>query len=396
MTQHLRLVLVAIIMASAVSIMSTDLYTPSLPHLPEVFETSAQSVKLTISLNLLAFGLATLLVGPISDRYGRRPTLLIGLLAFTGFSAACAVAQSIGQLIAFRVFQGLSASVEAVVGLAIIKDLFDDTSQVKALAIWGMAIAIAPALAPILGGYVHVALGWRANFWIVVGAGAIACTLIWFVLPESSRRDPNALKPRQLLTTYAALLTNRDYVRYVMLLSTSLGVIFAFITAGPFILIERHGIRTEHYGYYQAAIVAAFFIGSLLSNQLAGRVPLGRLLAVGAVLCVTGALALPAAYMLGALTPLSLTFCVSVCALGMGPVFAVAPSLALQVAGSRTGAASALLNAGQMLIGGAGSALVSALHDGTSRPFIVTVIVLLILAGCTWLFARPQAHRKHT
>ena len=153
---NLTAILPVVVLASSVSIMSTDIYTPSLPHLPEYFATTPQAVQLTISLNIIAFALAQLVLGPVSDRFGRRPVMLTGLGLFTVASIACAASQSIGQLITMRIAQGLSASVEAVVGLAIIRDLFKDTDQVRALAIWGMAISITPAAAPILGGYVHV------------------------------------------------------------------------------------------------------------------------------------------------------------------------------------------------------------------------------------------------
>ncbi|MFT5390700.1 MAG: DHA1 family bicyclomycin/chloramphenicol resistance-like MFS transporter [Gammaproteobacteria bacterium] len=413
---RLWVILSVIVAASAVSIMSTDLYTPSLPHLAGYFDTTPQAVKLTISANLLAYGAATLFVGPISDRYGRRPVMLVGLTLFTVFSMMCALALDIGQLIAFRIAQGVCASVEAVVGLAIIRDLFKETDQVRALAIWGTAIAVAPALAPIIGGYVHVSLGWQANFWIIAIIGVIVTVLAWRQLPESATVNLNALKPRAFIRGYRLLLRNRQFMSYVLMLGTSLGVIFAFITAAPFILIEQFSVPTHHYGYYQGAIVAAYFVGSLASTWLAGKVDASTLLYVGLAFAALGTIALPYVYFADLLTPVTLAGAVAVTAVGLGPIFAVAPSLALSTidpapitpapvnlepslsgttgddsqSGAGTGSASALISAGEMLVCGLAATLVTVLHDGTAFGLIATTSILLFAgAGACLLGIGP-------
>ena len=130
----ITLVVGILVLASSVSIMSTDMYTPSLPDLATWFDTTPTRVKLTISLNMLAFGLAQLIHGPLSDRFGRKPVLMVSLLAVVILSLACAAAQTIDQLIAARILLGLAAAAEAVVGLAIIKDLYTEREQVKAIA----------------------------------------------------------------------------------------------------------------------------------------------------------------------------------------------------------------------------------------------------------------------
>ena len=381
---NLTAILPVVVLASSVSIMSTDIYTPSLPHLPEYFATTPQAVQLTISLNIIAFALAQLVLGPVSDRFGRRPVMLTGLGLFTVASIACAASQSIGQLITMRSAQGLSAAVEAGVGLAIIRDLFKDTDQVRALAIWGMAISITPAAAPILGGYVHVWLGWRANFWLVAACAAAITFLIWRMLPESTTPDRSALQPRRLGRAYWQLVRNRPFMGYVLVLGTSLGVIFAFITAGPFILIEQFSVPTHHYGYYQGVIVAAFFLGSLSANRLASRMTLRRLFGVGIAIFGLGAAAVPAFALLGALTPNSLVIAMSVSALGLGPIFAVGPSFALGFVTRNVGAASALIGSGEMLICGLASGFVTALHDGSSWPFAWAITLLLVAACIGW------------
>ena len=180
------LVVGVLVLASSVSIMSTDMYTPSLPDLADWFETTPTRVKLTISLNMIAFGLAQLIHGPLSDRFGRKPVLVVSSVFVIILSLACAMAQTIDQLIVARILLGIAAAAEAVIGLAIIKDLYNEQEQVKALALLGMVIAITPAAAPILGGYLHVAFGWQSNFYVISGMALLAMIVVIKVLPEST------------------------------------------------------------------------------------------------------------------------------------------------------------------------------------------------------------------
>ncbi|MGI9333663.1 MAG: multidrug effflux MFS transporter [Gammaproteobacteria bacterium] len=393
-TPNLALITTILVLASAISIMSTDLYTPSLPHLPAYFGTSESAVQLTISLNLMAFSLGQLFLGPLSDRYGRRPVMLTGLGFFTLCGLLCAAAQSVGQLIVVRVLQGLSASVEAVVGLAIINDLFDESGRVRALALWGMAVALAPAVAPIIGGYVHVSLGWRANFVLLAVAGLAVCALVWRSLPESTVPDRDALHPLELLRGYGRLLCNTAFLGYTLILGAGLGAIFAFITDGPFILIAGFGIATEHFGYYQAVIVAAFFLGSLATVRVAGRLNPLLLLHAGLGVSLCAAVLLAALHVHSGHSAYSLTGAVALFAFGLGPVFAVAPMLALGAAGGRAGTAAALLGAIETGTSGAASGAVSILHDGSAGPLVWVICALTVLALAALLVTRRSRRRE--
>ncbi len=238
-----------LVLASSTSIMSTDMYAPSLPDLVRYFDTTATRVKLTISLNLLAFGLAQLLHGPLSDRFGRRPVLLCSTLAVALLSLLCAVAQSVDQLIVARILLGIAAAAEAVIGLAILKDLYTEREQVKALALFGMVVAVAPAAAPIVGGYLHVAFGWQSNFIVISGMALVSFAVIAYLLPESTVPNPNALQWRIVVNGYRNLLKNSEFVIHSAMCGMALGLIFVFVTGGPFVLIEYLGVQVEHFGY---------------------------------------------------------------------------------------------------------------------------------------------------
>jgi len=359
--------------------MSTDMYSPSLPSLAGYFDTTASKVQLTISLNMLAFGIAQLIHGPLSDRFGRRPVLIVSLLFVVIFSVLCAAAQSIGQLIAARIALGTAAAAEAVIGLAIIKDLYTEKQQVKAFALLGMVIAIAPGVAPIIGGYFHILFGWQSNFIFIAGLAVIALLAVWRYLPESTKPDPLAIVPKTVLRNYKVLLSNREFVIHSTMLGVTLGFVMVFVTAAPFVLIDLLGVAVEHFGFYQAMIVLSFFAGSWFASHLAEKLEADAMLAIGAALIVAGAVILLILVVFNVYTALSFTFAYAVMTFGMGQVFAVAPSLAMRSITGGSGSASAMLSGLEQITAATAAVAVTFLYDGSARPIAIVTIVLMML-----------------
>ncbi|TQV83269.1 multidrug effflux MFS transporter [Denitrobaculum tricleocarpae] len=364
---------VVLISASFCSVLSTDLYLPSLPSLPDYFSTNAQSVQLTMSLNLAGFALAQLIHGPLSDRFGRRPILLIGMIGFLLTTLACAGAQSIGQLVTARAMQGAAASAEAVLILAVIRDLYDDTKAAKMLGVYGMSISVAPAIGPLIGGYIFVWFGWRANFLLLSILIALITFLIWRYLSETTTPDRNALRPSRLFYGYLGLLRKPDYMIYVVVLALSLGGLFAFIAAAPFVLIDRLGVKPQNYGYYQAIVVGAYFVGNLIANRIVEKIPSEWLLRASLVLMALGGGLLPLLLQANLETPLALAGAMSFFGLGLAFIFVTAPVRALAAAGTGVGLASALLSAIQMGGAALGAAAINAFYDGSAYPMAITV-----------------------
>ena len=379
-----------LIMASAVSILSTDLYTPSLPHLQSVFQTDAGRVQLTITLNLAAYALAQLFYGPLSDRVGRRPVLLGGMVGFAVASVGCAAASSIDTLILARMLQGLTACAEAVVAYAVIRELYDRAGAVRVLAAYGMAIALAPAVGPVIGGYMHVWFGWRLNFILLTGLIILVTLLIWRYLPETLQQpDRGALRPRRLLGGYLTLLRGRLFMTYTLIMSLVLGGLFAMLAAFPFLFIEGVAVPTEQYGYYYAAIVMAFFLGSLAAGWMAGRMGSDPLLAVGLGLCALGGGSITVLVAAGLQTPLSITATQCFFGLGLGLVFATAPVRAFDVCRAGHGHAAAMLGALPMAGGGLGTFCVALSHDGSAWPIAILLAATTLSAAALYLVVRP-------
>jgi len=362
-----RLILLILIAAGGASILSTDLYAPSLPHLPAYFGTDAETVQLTMALNMASFAIAQLFWGPLSDRFGRRAIFITGMAAFALTVLGAALAQSIDQLLAARILMGAAASVEAVVVLAVIGDLYRSEESAKVFALYGMTIALVPAVGPVIGGYVFEWFGWRANFYLLTGVVLLVLAFGVARLPETlARADRVPLRLGSIVAGYARMLARGGFVSVALALGVAIGAIFGYITEAPFLLIDKHGVATRHYGVFQGIIVLAFFFGSLVANRVVERIGVRRLFAAGVWSgSLSGLLVLLAVWM--GETPLTLTAAMSVFAFALGPLFSSAPVIAFgRVEDLGRGMSAAVLSTFEMGGGALGALFVSTTHDGSA------------------------------
>ncbi len=377
-----------LVCASSTTILSTDLYTPSLPHLPGYFHTDATTVQLTISVNLFAYAISQLLLGPLSDRVGRRRIFIAALIGFTLVTIACAAAPTIESLIVARLFQGALSSAEGVLGFAIINDLYEEKDSAKVFAAFGMAVALTPAVAPLLGGFIYVWFGWRATFILLVVLAAIVAALIYRYLPETlAKPDPAAFQPARLVRGYGRLLANQAFIGFTVASALPITALFAFVTEGPFLMIDLMKVATEDYGLYYAVIVAAFFLSSLVANRATDLVGLPVLLKAGFGISLLAAVVFVGIVMSGALTPWRLVLTVSVWIFGAGFAFAAAPARALAANDGSAGYASALLASLQMGAGAVGAQLIQFTHDGTARPLMAIMLASAIASFIAYAIA---------
>lgn len=390
-------IVVLLVLGSSVSIMSTDMYTPSLPHLSDYFVTTADMVKLTISLNVIMLGMGQLILGPISDRYGRRPILLCSLCLFTVFTFAGTFTHTIEQLIVTRMFQGFMAAGHAVISLAIYKDLFDEKQQVKAIAISGMAVALAPAVAPIIGGYVHIALGWKYNFYIVGLVALLLVFLTWRLLPESTVPDKNALQVKNLKINAWKLITNKIFLVYAAMTGIGMGVIYIFVTGTPFVFIQVLNVPTEHFGYFQAVTVLTYFMGSVIAAKFIERGTSWQVFNIGTIFLLIGGIYLLLTIFFDSVSKLNMLFSFALMAFGIGPLFAIAYPKAMQATHNivPAGAAASMLGAIQMTIAGTMTMLLSLFHDGSGsiRPLGYTMMILMVTFAVLWSIAKIESRR---
>jgi DHA1 family bicyclomycin/chloramphenicol resistance-like MFS transporter len=378
--------------ASSTTILSIDLYTPSLPHLPAYFGTDAATVQLTISLSLMAYALSLLVLGPLSDRFGRRRIFVPALIGFTLASLAASLVPTIDGLIGARLVQGALAAAEGVLGFAIINDLYEEKDSAKVFAAFGMAIALTPAVAPLLGGYIHVWFGWRANFVFMTAAGAAVAVLIFRYLPETlAAPDAGAIGPGRVVSGYGALLANLPFMGFTLACALPLLALFAFVTEGPFLMIDLLGVPTESYGLYYAVIVAAFFLSSLVANRAIDAIGLGRLLQLGFAISLLAAVVFAGVVLSDSLSPWRLTLAVALWIFGAGFAFAAAPARALAVSSGSAGYSSAMLAGLQMGCAGVGAQLIQLSHDGTAVPLMAILLASAVASFAAYAVAGRAA-----
>jgi MFS transporter, DHA1 family, multidrug resistance protein len=251
---------------------ATDVYLPALPQLKGDLAATMGAVQLTMSALILAFGLAQLTWGPVADRYGRRPVLLLGLTAFTLASLGCALAGSIETLVAWRALQGAALAAAVVVARAVVRDLYEPAqgAQVMALALTGLGVIA--LLGPLIGGFTAAAFGWRANLGLVALAGALTLAYIMRWLPETlARRNPQALRPGPLLATWATIARHRVFVAWCLLVACTYGGLFTLLAASSFVYIGTLGLTPAAYGGVMALGSLAYIGGTVVCRRWIGR-----------------------------------------------------------------------------------------------------------------------------
>jgi DHA1 family bicyclomycin/chloramphenicol resistance-like MFS transporter len=250
---------------------SIDTFLPSLPDIARDLEVPDWQAQQALSLYLLAFAGTTLVYGPLSDAFGRRAVVLGSLALYTLCSIGCAFASNIYWLLAMRVGQGLSASGPVVVGRAIVRDAFSGARAQRVMSHVMLFFALAPAIAPVIGGYLHDAYGWRSVFWFLTGLALVLWAWTVLMLPETlAAADRHPAHPRALALAYWRALLQGRFMLLVLSFALSFSGLFLYIAASPVLLYEHLGYAPSQFGYMFIPIVAGLMAGALISGRLAG------------------------------------------------------------------------------------------------------------------------------
>lgn len=374
--------------------LAVGLYTPSMPAIGDRFEADDDRVRLTFSLFILALAVAQLAAGPLSDRFGRKICMQVGNALFALSSAACALAPTLGVLIAARVAQGIGACAPVVVSRAAVRDVHSGAEAARALAAIGMTMALAPALGPTLGGLVQIAFGWRAVFGVltVLGIAALVLTHLTFVetLPAERRRP---LRPRRIAVAYAALLGDRLFMAHGLTMLFSLAGLGAYLAGAPFIFIRLLDVPEPVFGAFSMANVGAFALGGAIAARLTGRVlAASATIALGGLLNLAGGCALFGSIAAGVVSTMTILPPLWLFFLGMGLLVPNATAAAIERHPDRAGLASAMLGFLQFAGWGAAGLAVGLLGgDGpTAFAAVFAVAGLAAFAVFAVLHGRPR------
>lgn len=270
---------------------SIDTYLPSFPDISREFAVTPLYLQQTLSFYLLAFAVMTLVYGPLSDTYGRRGVVLGAVALYVASSIGCWFAPNAHWLLAMRIGQGLSASAGVVVGRAIIRDAFAGAQAQRVMAQMTLIFALAPAIAPVIGGWLHDALGWRSVFMFLTLLGAALWVWTALVLPETLpavARQP--IHPRAVGHTYLQALRSRNFMGLVIITALNFGGMFLYVAGSPEIVYRHLQRGPDDFGVLFIPLVGGLMAGTLLSGRLAGRLTHAHCVDLGYVLMLAGAL----------------------------------------------------------------------------------------------------------
>jgi len=372
---------------------ASDMYLPSLPDVAADLGSTTAGVGFTITGMLVGGAVGQLIIGPFSDRVGRRLPALLGITVHIVLSLLCTQVTGVGQLVALRVAQGLAASGGTVVAMAVVRDRFTGAQAARLLSRLMLVIGAAPLLAPTIGGFVAQHWGWRAVFLTLAGMGVLIGAAVFRYLPETlppQRRAARGL--RAASRGYGALLRDRRFLAFAVLPGFGMGVIMGYVSGSSFVFQQEYGLDKVRFAVVFAVIGISQVLVAQLNAALVPRLGPVRLLRVGvpfAVSVATGALAV-AATGWGGLPALVALLWLTLGSLGI--VMANASALALSRHGERAGTAAAVLGFLQLGLGGAVGSVVGVL--GGSATAMTGVMLGSLLAALTVLALGTPAFRR--
>jgi DHA1 family bicyclomycin/chloramphenicol resistance-like MFS transporter len=382
--RHPRRTIVVLGMLSTFGPISLDLYLPVLPELATDLGASASSAQLTITACLLGLAVGQLVAGPLSDQFGRRRPLLIGLVCYLLTSLACAFAPSIEVLLVLRLLQGLSGAAGLVIARAVARDLYEGRALLIVFSRLILVSGLAPVAAPLLGGQLARVMDWRGIFVVLAGFGLVLVAAGVLGVPESlppERRSAGGLQSN--VRGFRELLGDRLFLGAAFSSGLAGAAMFAYIAGSTFVLQRIYGMSPQGFSYVFGINALGIMAMSQLGARLARSRPAVRLLAVGLAMNLLGSVGVLVSAVSGAgLVPLLISLWVMVSSVGM--VFPSATTIALADYPHQAGRASSLLGLGQYIAGALAAPLVGLGGEQTAVPLGVVVVGASLLAAAVF------------
>jgi len=377
-----------LIMLCAMSVTTTTIYLPAIPAITRDLQATAGEIQATLSIYLVVYAFAQLVLGPLSDRYGRRPVLLFSLGVVVATTAACALAPSAQALLGFRLLQAIGACSGVVIGRVIVRDLYDRSEAARLLSIISASVTIAPAVGPALGGLIADFLGWRYVF--VFFTLGILGLLFWsaVALPETLTRRVGGLGLwAGIQADYRQLISNPTFLAYACCNFGIYGGFYTFMSEMPLVFVEGFGFSTATYGLLSMVPIIGLFLGSSLNARLTVALGLDRMLDMSVVMLAVVAI-------LGTLviwvfaTPWLVLVWLVVWTTAMGIIQPNALAGAMSINPAIAGAAAALIGFLQIMGGSIGSAAAAAVGSSSPMPMCMTILALSLVSTIGWTASR--------
>lgn len=368
---------------------ATDMYVPSMPDIGRLLGADPATVQLTLSAYLIGFAVGQIFYGPVSDRLGRKPTLLVALVLFCIASFICAVAPTIETLIAARALQALGGSGAIVLARAVARDLYSGERAGRELSRMGAVMSFAPVIAPLVGGVVQSEFGWRANFLIIVVVGVVTTLITWRSLPETRPRQ--AAQPVAILDSvrsFRKLAADRTFLAHLGIIACTYAGLFAWISGSPFVLQDLYGLSPLWFGVAFAAACLGAIAGAGIASSLVMRIGLDRTIGLGVLALATGGLAMVASLALGAEPVTSIVLSMTVYHAGIMLAMPQAIAGAMTPFPDCAGTASSFVGLAQQVSAATVGTIVGHLLGQSVWPLAGSVALMGCLAFALWIGTR--------
>jgi DHA1 family bicyclomycin/chloramphenicol resistance-like MFS transporter len=375
----------------AIPPISTDITLPALPSIAGAFGEDAGPIQLVVALFLAGFAIGQLGYGPVSDRFGRRPVLIGGLVLYIAASAGSFGATSLGWLLTGRFIQGLGASAGPVIARAVVRDVYAPARGARVLSLASVGMALAPGVGAIVGGLIVLTWQWRGVFAVLASFGALV--LLWSArfFPETNGApEPIRLSLGALVRGYVAIATDRRFLGYVLPLGAGSVGLFAWLMGSPFVLMTLGGLPAHRFGLAFAGVSLGTIFGALLSARLVVRLGIDRTVKTGLALYLSGAMALVGVLLVGFGHPVGIVVPMALFQVGYGIVMPNTIAGAIAPFPRAAGAAAALAGFVQMATGVLSGLTLGLLHDGSAVPMTLLVALSAVSAALFFALLAPR------
>lgn len=362
---------------------------PVLPAIAEDLKVSPGSAQLIITLYLVGVSFGQLIYGPLSDRFGRRPILLMGLVIYVLSMMAAATAHTLGWLLLARVGQALGGSCALVLGRAMVRDGAESAQAASRLAMVSIVMSLSPAIAPLVGAYVADAFGWRMIFGILGASSLVLLLVVVVVLPETNRNTIPLPGMRAMLTSYMTLLRLPQFLGFAIGGATSTSF-YAFLSASPFIFTNVLHRTPQEAGLIYLPTLAGFALGSFIAMRLARRYSGRRMTITGNLIALSGPVLMLVSYMVDAFSLWALLIPMTLFTIGTGIAGPFAQAGAVGADLRRIGAASGLYGFMQMMVGALCTLIVGSIEGPPLLPMILVMLALGIIGQVAFRFVATE------
>jgi DHA1 family bicyclomycin/chloramphenicol resistance-like MFS transporter len=386
-----RGLIVLLAMVSALGPVAMQILLPGVPILKESFQVTTGVAQLTLSLSMASIAIATLIYGPLSDRFGRRPTLICGVIITIVGSLLCIIAPGIETLIAGRVVQAAGGAVGLVVARAIVRDVYDARESASVIATLVMVMVVMPMLSPALGGELMVRYDWHSVFYLVAIISSILLGFLIFALPETLAKPVAFTGAGDMVRSYGRLMSIPTFRGYAFNVAFVSVVFFSFISAAPEIMVSvLHRPATE-YGYYFVIIPIGFMAGNYVTRYFGSRLGIHKMINYGSKTAIAGIALALVLQLIGIHHPAALFLPVALAVFGNGISLPNAQAGAINAAPEMAGSASGLTGFMQMSFSAVAAQAVALIFNGTVYPMLLLMLAAALMSLYSFRSVKEEA-----